>query len=71
MCLSAFVFTVEAKLTVTLLKIQWDSTWDNKLRSDDVKWAFIYYNSSIVCSVDLGVLFMVIVIINNKCDLFI
>ncbi|KAL1267181.1 hypothetical protein QQF64_002856, partial [Cirrhinus molitorella] len=26
-CLSAFVFTAEAQLIVTLLKIQWDSTW--------------------------------------------
>ncbi|KAK7125268.1 hypothetical protein R3I93_020830 [Phoxinus phoxinus] len=32
-CLSAFVFTADGKLTVTLLKIQWDSTWENKLSS--------------------------------------
>ncbi|XP_016100575.1 uncharacterized protein C5orf42 homolog [Sinocyclocheilus grahami] len=32
MCLSAFVFIAEAQLIVTFLKIQWDSTWDNKLR---------------------------------------
>ncbi|XP_067255037.1 ciliogenesis and planar polarity effector 1 isoform X2 [Chanodichthys erythropterus] len=40
-CLSAFVFTADAKLTVTLLKIQWDSTWDNKLSSVgfSVHWA--------------------------------
>ncbi|XP_073686293.1 ciliogenesis and planar polarity effector 1 [Garra rufa] len=32
-CLSTFVFNSEAQLIVTLLKIQWDSTWDNKLSS--------------------------------------
>ncbi|XP_021334904.2 ciliogenesis and planar polarity effector 1 isoform X3 [Danio rerio] len=32
-CLSAFVFTAEAQLIVTFLKIQWDSTWDSKLGS--------------------------------------
>ncbi|XP_016119537.1 uncharacterized protein C5orf42-like, partial [Sinocyclocheilus grahami] len=32
-CLSAFVFIAEAQLIVTFLKIQWDSTWDNKLSS--------------------------------------
>ncbi|XP_026119483.1 ciliogenesis and planar polarity effector 1 isoform X4 [Carassius auratus] len=32
-CLSAFVFVAEAQLVVTFLKIQWDSTWDNKLSS--------------------------------------
>ncbi|XP_056117384.1 ciliogenesis and planar polarity effector 1 [Rhinichthys klamathensis goyatoka] len=32
-CLSAFVFTADGTLTVTLLKIQWDSTWENKLSS--------------------------------------
>ncbi|XP_067290218.1 ciliogenesis and planar polarity effector 1 isoform X2 [Pseudorasbora parva] len=40
-CLSAFVFTAEAKLTITLLKIQWDSTWENNLSSVgfSVHWA--------------------------------
>ncbi|XP_077099891.1 ciliogenesis and planar polarity effector 1 [Siphateles boraxobius] len=32
-CLSAFVFTADGKLIVTLLKIQWDSTWENRLSS--------------------------------------
>ncbi|XP_056323405.1 ciliogenesis and planar polarity effector 1 [Danio aesculapii] len=32
-CLSTFVFTAEAQLIVTFLKIQWDSTWDSKLSS--------------------------------------
>ncbi|XP_059395372.1 ciliogenesis and planar polarity effector 1 [Carassius carassius] len=32
-CLSAFVFVAEVQLVVTFLKIQWDSTWDNKLSS--------------------------------------
>ncbi|XP_058644711.1 ciliogenesis and planar polarity effector 1-like [Onychostoma macrolepis] len=39
-CLSAFVFIAEAQLIVTFLKIQWDSTWDNKLSSAgfSVRW---------------------------------
>ncbi|KAG1971251.1 ciliogenesis and planar polarity effector [Pimephales promelas] len=32
-CLSAFVFSADGTLIVTLLKIQWDSTWENKLSS--------------------------------------
>uniref|UniRef100_A0A9J7YV52 Ciliogenesis and planar polarity effector 1-like n=1 Tax=Cyprinus carpio carpio TaxID=630221 RepID=A0A9J7YV52_CYPCA len=40
-CLSAFVFVAEAQLIVTFLKIQWDSTWDNKLRSAGFRVAWI------------------------------
>ncbi|XP_049324352.1 ciliogenesis and planar polarity effector 1 isoform X3 [Astyanax mexicanus] len=39
-CLSAFVFTNREELMVTILKIQWDQTWENKLRLErySVQW---------------------------------